>query len=71
MNMRFATMLGAGAVTLLLAGCGSTMEERAATGAATGFLLGGPVGAAVGGAAGAAVNEVEESQNDSDDSVLE
>ena len=38
-----------------LAACGSTMEQRAATGAITGAVVAGPVGAAVGGAAGAAV----------------
>lgn len=70
MTVKIATMMGMGAVMLVLGGCGSTMESRAATGAATGFLLGGPVGAAVGGAAGAAVNEVEESQDDPDDSIF-
>lgn len=44
----------------LLAGCGTNMEQRAATGAATGLVVAGPVGAVVGGAAGAVVNEVEE-----------
>lgn len=39
-----------------LAACGSTMEQRAATGAITGAVVAGPVGAAVGGAAGAAVS---------------
>ena len=47
-----------GAATLLLAACGGTTEERAATGglggAAAGAVVGGPVGAVVGGAAGAA-----------------
>lgn len=46
-----------------LAGCGTNMEQRAATGAATGLLVAGPVGAAVGGAAGAVVNEVDENNN--------
>ena len=32
----------------LLAGCGTNMEQRAATGAATGLVVAGPVGAAVG-----------------------
>lgn len=40
---------------VVLAACGSTMEQRAATGAITGAVVAGPVGAAVGGAAGAAV----------------
>ena len=47
-----------GAATFLLAACGGTTEERAATGglggAAAGALVGGPIGAVVGGAAGAA-----------------
>jgi len=44
----------------LLAGCGTNMEQRAATGAATGLVVTGPVGAAVGAGVGAAVNEAEE-----------
>jgi hypothetical protein len=44
----------------MLSGCGTNMEQRAATGAATGLVVAGPVGAAVGAAAGAAVNEVDE-----------
>jgi uncharacterized surface protein with fasciclin (FAS1) repeats len=47
-----------GAATFLLAACGGTTEERAATGglggAAAGAVVGGPIGAVVGGAAGAA-----------------
>ena len=54
----------------LLGGCGTNMEQRAATGAATGLVVAGPVGAAVGAGVGAAVNEVEEEQNDADSSVL-
>jgi hypothetical protein len=46
------------AVALALAGCGSTTEQRSATGAGSGIvagaLVGGPVGAAVGGVAGGA-----------------
>ncbi len=44
----------------MLAGCGTNMEQRAATGAATGLIIAGPVGAAVGAAVGAVVNEAEE-----------
>lgn len=44
----------------ILAGCGTNMEQRAATGAATGLIIAGPVGAAVGAVAGAVVNEAEE-----------
>jgi uncharacterized surface protein with fasciclin (FAS1) repeats len=46
-----------GAATFLLAACGGTTEERAATGglggAAAGAVVGGPIGAVVGAAAGA------------------
>ena len=46
-----------GAATFLLAACGGTTEERAATGglggAVAGAVVGGPIGAVVGGAAGA------------------
>lgn len=58
------TMLFAPAAALLgmalLTGCGTNMEQRAATGAATGLVVAGPVGAAVGAGVGAVVNEVEE-----------
>lgn len=40
---------------LAVAACGTTIEQKAATGAVAGAVVGGPVGAAVGGAAGAAV----------------
>jgi uncharacterized surface protein with fasciclin (FAS1) repeats len=43
-----------GAATFLLAACGGTTEERAATGGVGGAVVGGPVGAVVGGAAGGA-----------------
>jgi hypothetical protein len=51
-------ILGTMALALLLvAGCGGTTEQRAATGGlggvAAGALVGGPVGAVIGGAAGA------------------
>jgi len=41
----------------LLGGCGTNMEQRAATGAATGLIVAGPVGAAVGAGVGAVVSE--------------
>jgi osmotically inducible lipoprotein OsmB len=44
---------------LALAACGSTIEQKAATGAVAGAVVGGPVGAAVGGAAGAAVGQAQ------------
>ncbi|HEX6142711.1 MAG TPA: hypothetical protein VFZ01_08340 [Geminicoccaceae bacterium] len=62
-----------GGTALVLAGCGDTTEQRAASGglggAAAGAVVGGPVGAVVGGAVGAtggtamdkgAVEQVEE-----------
>ena len=48
------------AAVVMLAGCGTNMEQRAATGAATGLIVAGPVGAAVGAAVGVVVNEAEE-----------
>ena len=39
------------------AACGSTIEQKAASGAVAGAVVGGPVGAAVGGAAGTAVGQ--------------
>lgn len=47
------------AVLALAAGCGATIEQRAATGAIAGAVVAGPVGAAVGGAAGAVVGHAE------------
>jgi hypothetical protein len=63
-----ATYLPAAALLgfALLAGCGTNMTERAATGAAAGLVVAGPVGAAVGAGVGAVVNEAEEDQNDAD-----
>lgn len=46
-------------VMITLGGCGSTKEERAATGAAAGLVVAGPVGAAVGATVGAVLDEVE------------
>lgn len=48
-----------GAFALSLAACGTTIEEKAATGAVAGAVVAGPVGAAVGGAAGAVVGQAE------------
>ncbi|WP_292229243.1 hypothetical protein [Brevundimonas sp.] len=44
---------------LALAACGTTVEQKAATGAVAGAVVGGPVGAAVGGAAGTAVGQAQ------------
>jgi osmotically inducible lipoprotein OsmB len=46
-------------VAIAAAGCGHTIEQKAATGAVAGALVAGPVGAAVGGAAGAAVGQAQ------------
>lgn len=43
----------------LLTACGTTIEQKAATGAVAGAVVAGPVGAAVGGAAGAAVGQAQ------------
>jgi hypothetical protein len=58
--MRLVVPLAVVAVSLSLAACGSTTEEKAATGALAGAAVAGPVGAAVGGAAGAVAQKVEE-----------
>lgn len=54
---RAATMGLLMTATLAVAGCGTTVEQKAATGALAGALIAGPVGAAVGGAAGTAVGQ--------------
>lgn len=54
--MRPITLLAVAGLTLALAACGNTAEQRiggAAVGAGTGAVVAGPVGAVVGGAAGA------------------
>ena len=53
------TLALAGLSAAMLAGCGHTIEQKAATGAVAGAVVGGPVGAAVGGAAGAAVGHAD------------
>jgi hypothetical protein len=49
---------------MMVAGCGSNTEQRAATGglggAAAGAVVGGPVGAVVGGAVGAGVGTAQD-----------
>lgn len=55
-----APLVGLAALSLALSGCGTTMQQKAATGAVAGALVAGPVGAAVGGAAGAAASKAEE-----------
>jgi len=58
MNRAVLTLVLA-ASALAVAGCGQTIEQKAATGAIAGAIVAGPVGAAVGGAAGAAVGQAE------------
>ena len=56
---KLITPLAAGSLLLALAACGTTGEQRAATGAIAGAVVAGPVGAVVGGAAGAASAKAE------------
>lgn len=58
MNRAIVTLVLA-ASAFVVAGCGQTIEQKAATGAVAGAIVGGPVGAAVGGAVGAAVGQAE------------
>jgi hypothetical protein len=45
------------AISLVVAACGHTTTQRAATGAVAGAVVAGPVGAVVGAGAGAAVSK--------------
>lgn len=56
---RIVTLTFAIASAVALAACGTTIEQRAATGAVAGAVVGGPVGAAVGAAAGTAVGQAQ------------
>ena len=47
------------ASALALGACGTTVEQKAATGAVAGGIVGGPVGAAVGAAAGTAAGQAQ------------
>jgi len=47
------------ASALAMAGCGHTIEQKAATGAIAGAVVGGPVGAAAGAAVGTAVGQAQ------------
>ena len=61
MTLRKILTLSAGVIAAaLVAGCGTNMEQRAATGAATGLIIAGPVGAAVGATVGAVVDTVDD-----------
>ena len=55
--MRHLLILAAASATLALGACGTTTEQKAASGAVAGAVVGGPIGAAVGGAAGAIVGK--------------
>jgi hypothetical protein len=56
---RISTVLVLAALAVGAAACGTTIEQKAATGAVAGAVVAGPVGAAVGGAAGAAVGHAQ------------
>jgi osmotically inducible lipoprotein OsmB len=57
MTIRNLTPLASGlALVLLVAACGDTVSERAATGALGGAVVAGPPGAVVGGTVGAITN---------------
>jgi uncharacterized protein YcfJ len=51
---RFTAIAVVSCAALALAACGTTRDQKAATGAVAGALVAGPVGAVVGGVAGAA-----------------
>jgi len=51
------SFLAAAGFSLTLGACGTTTEQKAASGAVAGAVVGGPLGAAVGGAAGAVVGK--------------
>lgn len=57
--MRIVALVTLSVAAFAVAGCGHTIEQKAATGAVAGAVVGGPIGAAVGGAAGAAVGHAE------------
>jgi osmotically inducible lipoprotein OsmB len=56
---KILTLAAVTAGALVLAACGTTIEQKAASGAVAGAVVGGPVGAAVGGAAGTAVGQAQ------------
>ena len=59
MRSRFAILVLT-ALGLGLSACGTTTEQRAATGAAAGAVVAGPVGAVAGAAVGTAVSKAED-----------
>ena len=54
---RTLTVVALSTLAVMASACGSTIEQKAASGAVAGAVVGGPVGAAVGGAAGTAVGQ--------------
>ncbi|MFC0632989.1 hypothetical protein [Brevundimonas balnearis] len=58
-SQRKVAVLAVSAIGLALSACGTTIEQKAATGAVAGAVVGGPVGAAVGGAAGTVVGQAQ------------
>ena len=54
---RTLTIITLSALAVMASACGSTIEQKAASGAVAGAVVGGPVGAAVGGAAGTVVGQ--------------
>jgi osmotically inducible lipoprotein OsmB len=54
------SILALSALSLLLAGCGHNVEQRAATGAVAGAVVAGPVGAAVGAGVGLVVSRSQD-----------
>ncbi|WAC59352.1 hypothetical protein [Brevundimonas sp. SL130] len=56
---KIVTIAAVVAGALALAACGTTIEQKAASGAVAGAVVGGPVGAAVGGVAGTAVGQAQ------------
>tara|TARA_R110001606_G_scaffold239423_1_gene387513 strand:- start:43240 stop:43527 length:288 start_codon:yes stop_codon:yes gene_type:complete len=57
-----APLVALAALGLAVSGCGTTMEQKAATGAVAGAVVAGPVGAAVGGVAGAIMAKDDKSE---------
>lgn len=55
-----AAVIAVAAFGLGVSACGSTIEQKAATGAVAGAVVAGPVGAAVGGAAGTVVGQAQQ-----------
>tara|TARA_R110000782_G_scaffold2059_1_gene8167 strand:- start:7 stop:204 length:198 start_codon:yes stop_codon:yes gene_type:complete len=62
LSARLIPLVGLAALGLALSGCGTTMEQKAATGAIAGAVVAGPVGAAVGGVAGAIMAKDDKSE---------